>query len=63
MPARDLARHQVTGIDMHIGSQITELQPFDDAFKLLRELVETLRPTATHRPRRCRRRPSAFPTS
>lgn len=34
---------KVTGIDMHIGSQITELQPFDDAFKLLRELVETLR--------------------
>ncbi len=28
---------------MHIGSQITELQPFDDAFKLLRELVDTLR--------------------
>ena len=34
---------EVTGIDMHIGSQITELQPFDDAFKLLRELVATLR--------------------
>ncbi|SEH37797.1 diaminopimelate decarboxylase [Rhizobium tibeticum] len=33
----------VTGIDMHIGSQITELQPFEDAFKLLRELVSTLR--------------------
>lgn len=34
---------QITGIDMHIGSQITELQPFADAFKLLRELVDTLR--------------------
>ncbi|MCD2182299.1 diaminopimelate decarboxylase [Rhizobium sp. TRM96647] len=34
---------KVTGIDMHIGSQITELQPFEDAFKLLRELVQTLR--------------------
>jgi diaminopimelate decarboxylase len=34
---------KVTGIDMHIGSQITELQPFEDAFKLLRELVDTLR--------------------
>jgi diaminopimelate decarboxylase len=33
----------VTGIDMHIGSQITELQPFEDAFRLLRELVDTLR--------------------
>lgn len=28
---------------MHIGSQITELQPFEDAFRLLRELVEALR--------------------
>ncbi len=34
---------KVTGIDMHIGSQITELQPFDDAFRLLRELVDALR--------------------
>jgi diaminopimelate decarboxylase len=33
----------VTGIDTHIGSQITELQPFDDAFALLVELVGTLR--------------------
>jgi diaminopimelate decarboxylase len=48
--ARDVYAHaatlpgiEVTGIDMHIGSQITELQPFRDAFKLLRELVDTLR--------------------
>jgi diaminopimelate decarboxylase len=34
---------RVSGIDMHIGSQITELQPFDDAFALLVDLVETLR--------------------
>ena len=34
---------KVSGIDMHIGSQITELKPFADAFKLLRELVENLR--------------------
>ncbi len=34
---------QVSGIDMHIGSQITDLQPFEDAFRLLRELVEHLR--------------------
>jgi diaminopimelate decarboxylase len=33
----------VSGIDMHIGSQITDLQPFEDAFRLLRELVENLR--------------------
>jgi len=34
---------RVTGIDTHIGSQITELQPFDDAFALLVELVAALR--------------------
>jgi diaminopimelate decarboxylase len=33
----------VTGVDMHIGSQITELQPFDDAFALLSEFVRMLR--------------------
>ena len=31
------------GIDMHIGSQITDLQPFDDAFVLVVDLVESLR--------------------
>lgn len=34
---------RVVGIDMHIGSQITALQPFDDAFALLAELVGSLR--------------------
>ncbi|MDI6027738.1 diaminopimelate decarboxylase [Corticibacterium sp. UT-5YL-CI-8] len=34
---------KATGIDMHIGSQITDLQPFDDAFALLGEMVGTLR--------------------
>src|ERR1700682_1494258 len=34
---------QATGVDMHIGSQITELAPFDDAFALLSEFVRTLR--------------------
>jgi diaminopimelate decarboxylase len=33
----------VTGVDMHIGSQITELAPFDDAFALLSDFVRTLR--------------------
>ena len=33
----------VSGVDMHIGSQITDLQPFDDAFTLLGELVVQLR--------------------
>ncbi|MET0574794.1 MAG: diaminopimelate decarboxylase [Mesorhizobium sp.] len=31
------------GIDTHIGSQITDLQPYDDAYKLLAELADTLR--------------------
>jgi diaminopimelate decarboxylase len=34
---------RVTGVDMHIGSQITELQPFDDAFVLLSDFVRALR--------------------
>ncbi len=41
--AAELPGIEVTGIDMHIGSQITELQPFDHAFRLLRELVDSLR--------------------
>src|SRR5438034_1336747 len=34
---------RVTGVDMHIGSQITELDPFSDAFELLAEFVRVLR--------------------
>ncbi|WFS70113.1 diaminopimelate decarboxylase (plasmid) [Agrobacterium leguminum] len=34
---------EIAGIDMHIGSQITDLEPFANAFDLLRELIETLR--------------------
>jgi diaminopimelate decarboxylase len=34
---------KVSGVDMHIGSQITEVGPFDAAFALLAELVTTLR--------------------
>jgi diaminopimelate decarboxylase len=41
--ARDLPGIEVAGIHMHIGSQITDLQPFRDAFTLMRELVGTLR--------------------
>jgi diaminopimelate decarboxylase len=33
----------VTGVDMHIGSQITDLTPFDNAFALLSEFVRALR--------------------
>jgi len=34
---------RVAGVDMHIGSQITELQPFEDAFALLSDFVRALR--------------------
>ena len=34
---------RVAGVDMHIGSQITELAPFDDAFALLSDFVRELR--------------------
>src|SRR5205823_4832377 len=33
----------VTGVDMHIGSQITALEPFDDAFVILSQFVRSLR--------------------
>src|ERR1700716_3963230 len=34
---------RVSGVDMHIGSQITELAPFGEAFALLSDFVRTLR--------------------
>jgi diaminopimelate decarboxylase len=34
---------KVAGVDMHIGSQITELDPFGNAFSLLAEFVRMLR--------------------
>ena len=34
---------RVAGVDMHIGSQITELSPFGDAFALLSDFVHELR--------------------
>jgi diaminopimelate decarboxylase len=34
---------KIAGVDMHIGSQITELKPFQDAFALLTDFVRTLR--------------------
>ena len=34
---------KVSGVDMHIGSQLTDLEPFEQAFSLLTELVESLR--------------------
>jgi diaminopimelate decarboxylase len=41
--ARDLPGVEVDGVDMHIGSQITDLAPFDDAFALLADFVRQLR--------------------
>jgi diaminopimelate decarboxylase len=47
--AREAYRHaaelpglRIVGVDTHIGSQITELQPFDDAIALLVDLVGQL---------------------
>jgi diaminopimelate decarboxylase len=34
---------KVAGVDMHIGSQITDLDPFGNAFALLADFVRTLR--------------------
>src|SRR6202030_1639290 len=34
---------RVVGVDMHIGSQIVELDPFGDAFALLADFVRMLR--------------------
>jgi diaminopimelate decarboxylase len=48
--ARDVYAHaaklpgiKVSGVDMHIGSQITDLDPFGNAFTLLAEFVHQLR--------------------
>jgi diaminopimelate decarboxylase len=41
--AAELPGLEVIGVDMHIGSQITELEPFDDAFALLSDFVRQLR--------------------
>src|ERR1700677_3334159 len=41
--ARTLPGLRVHGVDMHIGSQVTRLAPFYDAFALLAEFVQALR--------------------
>ncbi|AHA27648.1 diaminopimelate decarboxylase [Candidatus Liberibacter americanus] len=40
--AKTLAGIKLSGIDMHIGSQINQIEAFDKAFKLLRELIQQL---------------------
>ncbi len=41
--AANLPGLKISGADMHIGSQLTDLEPFDEAFTLLAELVGDLR--------------------
>ncbi|WP_374545079.1 diaminopimelate decarboxylase [Rhodoblastus sp.] len=41
--AKNLAGVQIAGVDMHIGSQITDLAPFDNAFAILADFVRQLR--------------------
>lgn len=41
--AAQLPGLEVTGIDMHIGSQITTLEPFEQAFRLMAELAVALK--------------------
>jgi len=41
--ARDLAGIAIVGVDLHIGSQITELEPFEAAFARAVELIRALR--------------------
>jgi len=41
--AKRLPGLATTGLAMHIGSQITDLQPFDDAFALIADFVRQLR--------------------
>jgi diaminopimelate decarboxylase len=41
--ASELPNLDPRGVHMHIGSQITDLEPFRNAFALLAELVQTLR--------------------
>ncbi len=48
---------EVTGTDMHIGSQITDLSKMETAFRILSDFVQTLRADghAIAKRRRCRR--------
>lgn len=41
--ARNLAGIKIVGVDLHIGSQITELEPFEAAFARAVELIGVLR--------------------
>jgi len=41
--AKNLSAIKIKGIDCHIGSQITELKPFEDSIKKLIELIDHLK--------------------
>jgi len=41
--ARDLPGIEIVGIDVHIGSQITQLDPFETAFQRAAEMIAALR--------------------
>lgn len=41
--AASLPGIRVVGVDVHIGSQLTDLEPFEQAFRKVAELTETLR--------------------
>jgi len=41
--AATLKNIEIVGVDVHIGSQITDLEPFEAAFRRVGELVKTLR--------------------
>ncbi|MDX1715862.1 MAG: diaminopimelate decarboxylase [Anderseniella sp.] len=41
--AAQLDNLRITGVDMHIGSQITTLEPYREAYTILAELVQELR--------------------
>jgi diaminopimelate decarboxylase len=41
--AAELEGIEIAGVDMHIGSQITDLEPYQKAYTLMADLVRTLR--------------------
>lgn len=46
--ASRMSHISVVGIDCHIGSQITEIQPFEDALKSLKSLIQRLETMGIH---------------
>ena len=41
--ARALPGVEVAGVDMHIGSQVTRLEPYEHSYRLMAQLIEMLR--------------------